>query len=181
MQPGDVLLGLGSSGVHSNGFSLVHRILAARGIKPTDPAPWDPSSGVTVGAALLEPTRIYVRACLALCEKGLVKGMAHITGGGLVENVPRMLPDGLAAEIDAGKWPLPPVLRWLKQAGNVAAAEFARTWNAGVGMVVVVSAESVAETVKTLEDAGEKAWKIGSLVQRQGEGCILRNMEVWNQ
>ena len=180
MRAGDVLLGLASSGVHSNGFSLVHRILAARGVALTDPAPWDPRGGRAVGEALLEPTRIYVRSCLALCERGLVKGMAHITGGGLVENVPRMLPDGLAADVDASKWPVPPVLIWLKQAGDVAAAEFARTWNAGVGMAVVVGAEHVAEAVKTLEDADERVYVIGSLVPREGDGCILRNIEVWD-
>jgi homoserine kinase len=179
MRAGDVLLGLASSGVHSNGFSLVHRILAARGVALASPAPWDASGAVSVGEALLEPTRIYVRSCLALCDRGLVKGMAHITGGGLVENVPRMLPDGLAADIDVSTWPVPPVLGWLKQAGNVAAMEFARTWNAGIGMVVVVGVEQVTEAVKTLEDAGEKVNVIGSLIRRDGEGCVLRNIDIW--
>jgi homoserine kinase len=178
MRAGDVLLGLAASGVHSNGFSLVHRILAASGVSPASPAPWDAS--VSAGEALLVPTRIYVAACLALAERGLAKGMAHITGGGLVENIPRMLPDGLAADVDASKWPVPPVLKWLKSAGNVTAMEFARTWNTGVGMVIVVGAEHVAEAMKTLEDAGEKVRIIGSLVPREGEGCVLRNIEVWD-
>ncbi|TGJ83543.1 hypothetical protein E0Z10_g5223 [Xylaria hypoxylon] len=128
MQHGDVLLGLASSGVHSNGFSLVRRILARENLAYSAPAPWVSStSATTVGESLLTPTRIYVRSVLKALPH--LKGLAHITGGGLTENVPRTLPPHLAAEIDVQAWDLPAVFKWLKKAGNVQAAEMARTFN----------------------------------------------------
>ena len=178
MVEGDVLLGLASNGVHSNGFSLVRKIVQRENIQYTDPAPWDNST--SVGLSLLTPTRIYVRSLLQVTNKHLVKGLSHITGGGLTENVPRMLPEHLAAEIDVTAWQLPPVFKWLKQAGNVAAAEMARTFNTGVGMVAVVSKENVAQVVEELEAAGEKVYRIGSLVPRSTEGCILANLASWD-
>ncbi|TVY38172.1 Bifunctional purine biosynthetic protein [Lachnellula subtilissima] len=178
MIEGDVLLGLASNGVHSNGFSLVRKIVQRENIQYTDPAPWDTST--SVGLSLLTPTRIYVRSLLQVTNKHLVKGLSHITGGGLTENVPRMLPEHLAAEIDVTAWQLPPVFKWLKQAGNVAAAEMARTFNTGVGMVAVVSKENVAQVVEELEAAGEKVYRIGSLVPRSTEGCILANLASWD-
>lgn len=124
MVAGDVLIGLASNGVHSNGFSLVRKIIERKNLSYTDPAPWD--SSTSVGLSLLTPTKIYVKSLLQVTNKHLVKGLSHITGGGLTENVPRMLPKHLAAEIDVAAWQLPPVFRWLKQGGNVAPAEMGK-------------------------------------------------------
>ncbi|KAI1085669.1 phosphoribosylamine--glycine ligase [Whalleya microplaca] len=182
MRPGDVLLGLASSGVHSNGFSLVRRILAREALDYGAPAPWETtstSSTITVGKSLLTPTRIYVRSILRALPR--LKGLAHITGGGLTENVPRMLPGHLAADIDVSAWAPPPVFRWLARAGNVAPAEMARTFNNGVGMVAVVAEGDVEGVVGELEGEGERVYRIGRLVERGdgGEGCVLRNLESW--
>jgi phosphoribosylamine--glycine ligase/phosphoribosylformylglycinamidine cyclo-ligase len=178
MAPGDVLLGLGSTGVHSNGFSLVRRILEREQVAYSDAAPWD--SSTSVGHSLLTPTRIYVRSLLPVIKQRLIKGLAHITGGGLVENVPRMLPPHLAADIDAASWTLPPVFKWLKAAGNVTPAEMGRTFNNGIGMVVVVSAQNVAQVFQQLRDAGEQVFEVGRLVDRTTDGCTLKNLEAWN-
>ncbi|KAL2261311.1 hypothetical protein VTK26DRAFT_4427 [Humicola hyalothermophila] len=180
MTPGDVLIALASSGVHSNGFSLVRKIVAARGLQYTDPCPWD--SAVSLGEALLTPTRIYVKPLLeAIAKTGAaIKGMAHITGGGLTENVPRMLPAHLAAEIDVATWERPGVFRWLGQ--SVEPAEMARAFNNGVGMVIAVEKDKVDEVVGVLEGVGETVYRIGVLVEREGkEGvqCVLRNLERW--
>ena len=179
MIEGDVLLGLASNGVHSNGFSLVRRIITREKLAYSDPAPWDNST--TTGISLLTPTRIYVRPLLQVTNKRLIKGLSHITGGGLTENIPRMLPSHLAAEVDVATWQLPPVFKWLKQAGNVAASELGRTFNTGVGMVAVVSKENVDAVKAELEKAGETVYTIGSLVSRSGEGCVLKNLESWGQ
>ena len=178
MRAGDVLLGLGSDGVHSNGFSLVRKIVESKGLGYHDRAPWDKST--TVGASLLTPTRIYVKPLLQAVHRGLLKGMAHITGGGLYDNIPRMLPKTLAAEVQVGAWPVPAVLEWLRHAGNVDAHEFARTWNTGLGMVIVVGSDKADEARSVLEAAGEKVYTIGKLVERTGEGCVLDNIEAWN-
>ncbi|KAH9900620.1 phosphoribosylamine--glycine ligase [Xylariomycetidae sp. FL2044] len=177
MKPGDVLLGLASSGVHSNGFSLVRRILAREQLSYSSPAPWDGAK--SVGESLLTPTRIYVKSVLSVLSS--LKGLAHITGGGITENVPRMLPSHLTARIDVSAWELPPVFRWLKSAGNVDAREMARTFNTGVGMVAVVSAEEVESVKEKLSASGEKFYVIGELGERaQGEeGCVLRGLESW--
>ncbi|RDL35077.1 Glutathione synthetase ATP-binding protein [Venustampulla echinocandica] len=179
MVEGDVLLGLASHGVHSNGFSLVRKIIARENLSYTDTAPWDEST--SVGLSLLTPTRIYVRSLLSVTNKKLVKGLSHITGGGLTENVPRMLPAHLSAEIDVAAWQLPPVFKWLKQAGNVPAAEMGRTFNTGLGMVAVVSQGNAQEVKAALEAAGEKVYTIGKLVSRSvGEGCDLLNLASWD-
>jgi homoserine kinase len=177
MIQGDVLLGLASNGLHSNGFSLVRRILEARNVSYAESAPWDANS--TVGDSLLIPTRIYVNSCLALVKANLAKGMAHITGGGLTENIPRMLPKNLAAEVNVGKWPVPPVQTWLKKAGGVTSMEFARTWNTGIGMVIVVSSEDTDKAIDILQKAGETVYNVGKLVNRTSEGCTLTNIEIW--
>ena len=166
MGAGDVLLGLASSGVHSNGFSLVRRILAAKGLELTDAAPFAP--GQTIGAALLAPTRIYVKSLIALHRAGLLKAAAHITGGGLPGNLPRVLPDGLDAVVDGTSWPVPPVFRFLAEAGNVAADEMLRVFNCGVGMVCVVAADRAAEAQAMLEAAGESVFRIGVLEKGAG-------------
>jgi phosphoribosylamine--glycine ligase / phosphoribosylformylglycinamidine cyclo-ligase len=177
MAEGDVLLALASSGVHSNGFSLVRRILQEEGLAYSAPAPWD-NSGKTVGESLLTPTRIYVKPLLQVVSQ--VKGLAHITGGGLTENVPRMLPAHLAADIDVAAWTLPPVFQWLKRAGNVAAPEMARAFNTGVGMVIVVAPAEAAAVADRLRAAGEAVYTVGKLVKRTSEGCVLRGLESWN-
>ncbi|KAF4618390.1 hypothetical protein G7Y89_g14913 [Cudoniella acicularis] len=180
MVEGDVLLGLASNGVHSNGFSLVRRIIAREGLSYTDPAPWDNST--STGLSLLTPTRIYVRSLLKVTNKKLIKGLSHITGGGLSENVPRMLPSHLAAEIDVATWQLPPVFQWLKKAGNVTATEMSRAFNTGVGMVVAVSKENVQQVISELETSGEKVYTIGKLIPRAefGKGCVLLNLASWD-
>ncbi|EGP85046.1 unnamed protein product [Zymoseptoria tritici ST99CH_1A5] len=179
MKEGDVLLGLSSNGVHSNGFSLVRKVIERQGLSFTDDAPWD--SGKSVGQSLLTPTRIYVKPLLAAVQKDLLLGMAHITGGGLEDNIPRMLPKHLAAEVDASTWEVPKVLLWLKQAGNVSSREFARTWNTGLGMVIVVKEELAEDATKVLQDAGEKVSRVGRLVRKTDEEVILRNFEHWNR
>src|SRR5581483_4336332 len=146
------------------------------GIDLEDPAPFDPSRGL--GEALLTPTRIYVRSCLAAARSGRVKALAHITGGGLYENIPRVLPAGLAAEIDAGAWPLPPVFGWLARAGGVADAELARTFNCGIGMMAVAAPEHADALAAQLTAAGERVWRIGRIVtRREGTaGAVLQGM-----
>ncbi|THX81531.1 phosphoribosylformylglycinamidine cyclo-ligase-like protein [Aureobasidium pullulans] len=178
MVEGDILLGLASDGVHSNGFSLVRKVVESKGLSYHDKAPWAPNT--SIGASLLTPTRIYVKPLLKAVEKDLLKGMAHITGGGLYDNIPRMLPKTLAAEVDVSAWTVPPVLKWLKEAGNVESREFARTWNTGLGMVIVVSKENAAEARKVLEEAGERVSVIGKLFTRGEDEVVLKNLESWN-
>ena len=160
---GDIMLGLASSGLHSNGFSLVRRMVAELDLDLNATAPFD--SDRTLGEVLLTPTRIYVKSCLAAHRAGLIKGLAHITGGGFDENIPRVLPNGLAAEIDAATWDLPPVFKWLVGAG-VAPDELSRTFNCGIGMVAVVAREQAAEAEGILSLSGETVWRIGELVAR---------------
>jgi phosphoribosylformylglycinamidine cyclo-ligase len=175
LEEGDVILGLASSGLHSNGFSLVRRVVDRAGLAYDGPAPF---AAGALAEALLAPTRLYVRSCLALARSGACRALAHITGGGLVENIPRVLPAGLAAEIDAASWPLPPVFAWLKRAGDIADAELARTFNCGIGMMAVVAPDEVAAATRLLGEAGETVHRIGRLVRR-GEGmpgALVRNM-----
>ena len=167
VRAGDVILGLESSGVHSNGYSLVRRIVARCGLGYADPAPFD--KRLSLGGALLAPTRIYVKSCLAAVRIGAVKAMAHITGGGLIENVPGVLPADVVAEIDARAWTLPPVFGWLAKEGGVAPHEMARTFNCGIGMVLVTAPENAVEAVHTLSQHGETAHVIGSIRSRDGD------------
>jgi len=161
--PGDVVLGLASSGAHSNGYSLVRRIIETSGA--------DLSSGFdgrTLGEALLAPTRIYVKPVLSAMKAVKMKGLAHITGGGLVENVPRVLPEGVVAELHRDAWPRPPVFDWLQKNGNVADAEMHRVFNCGIGMVAVVAAGQVEAMLALLRREGEKAYRIGEIRPRHG-------------
>lgn len=178
MVEGDILLGIASDGVHSNGFSLVRRIIQRDGISYHDPAPWNKDE--TLGLGLLTPTKIYVQSVLPIIKKQLILGLAHITGGGLTENIPRALPSHLAAEVDVSTWQHPPVFKYLKKAGNVSATEMGRTFNNGVGMVAVVSKDNAQQVVSELEAAGEKVYTIGRLVARAAEGCILKNLQAWD-
>ncbi len=178
IRPGDMVLGLGSSGIHSNGFSLVRKIVAKSGLTYSDPAPFAPE--MTLGAALLAPTRIYVRSCLALCRSGLVKGLAHITGGGLLENIPRVLPPGMMARLDTRKWRRPPVFEWLQKTGDVPDVEMARTFNCGIGMMAVVAPEKADAAVMALAAGGEKVFRIGQIVPGQ-EGAEVNHMDqAWH-
>jgi len=157
-----VLLGLPSSGVHSNGFSLVRRIVEASGLTWEAPAPF--ARGRTLGEALLEPTRIYVKPLLqALRATGGIKALAHITGGGFPDNIPRVLPQGTGVRLDLGAIPVPPVFGWLARTGGVAQPEMLRTFNCGIGMVVVVARADVDTVRRALEGAGEPAVVIGEV------------------
>ena len=165
---GDVLLGLASNGVHSNGYSLVRAIVEKSGLGWNDACPWEDG---TLGAALLTPTRLYVRPVLAALQTGGIHGLAHITGGGLTENLPRVLPEGLSAEVDLGAWKLPPVFKWLAATGGMAEAELLKTFNAGIGMVVVVSAEGKDAVASALSAAGETVVELGQITKGAGEVC----------
>ncbi|PZP48011.1 MAG: phosphoribosylformylglycinamidine cyclo-ligase [Azospirillum brasilense] len=158
---GDVLLGLLSSGVHSNGYSLVRRIVEGGNAGLKDPAPF--ASGRTLGQALLEPTRIYVKSVLAVHRAGLLKAAAHITGGGLPGNLPRVLPAGTVAVVDAAAWTPPPVFAWLAKMGGVVPEEMLRVFNCGLGMVLVVAEDSVGEATRLLQEAGETVARIGRI------------------
>ena len=170
MTEGDVLLGLASAGVHSNGFSLVRRIVAESGLSYDSPAPFVKNE--KLGKALLAPTRIYVRSALQLVRAGIAKGFAHITGGGLTENTPRILPDDLDAEIDLASWPLPGVFQWLARMGGVEEREMLRTFNCGIGMVAVVAADQALEAQRILTAEGERVVRLGHLVKGKGEPVV---------
>ena len=162
--PGDVVLGLASSGAHSNGYSLIRKILERVQVTPADLAA--DFHGRPFAEAIMAPTRIYVKPLLALMEALPVKGMAHITGGGLVENLPRVLPEGVAAVLERRLWPLPPLFQWLQQQGQVADAEMHRVFNCGIGMAVVVAAEHRQRAMALLEASGEGVYAIGRIEQR---------------
>ena len=168
---GDTIIGLASSGVHSNGFSLVRRVVEQTGLSWDAPCPFQ--DGQKLGEALLEPTRIYVRSTLAAIATGNVHALAHITGGGLLENIPRVLPKGLGADINTSSWTSPAVFDWLAQEGGIAPLEMLRTFNCGIGMVVLVPSEAVEEITAILEEQGEMAHIIGTIVNRsEGEEAV---------
>jgi phosphoribosylformylglycinamidine cyclo-ligase len=165
IREGDAVLGLASSGAHSNGYSLIRKILAVRNVNLARKF-----HGGTLADAILEPTRIYVKPVLKLSRAVPIKGLAHITGGGLVDNVPRILSDRLAARLERSAWKMPPLFRWLKDEGNVTDAELHRVFNCGIGMVVVVREADAARSIKLLKAAGETAWRIGKIVRRPKNG-----------
>ncbi len=162
---GDVLLGLASDGVHSNGYSLVRKVVEHAGLSWDAPCPF---SDGTIGAALLAPTRLYVKPALAAIRAGGVHGLAHITGGGLTENLPRILPDGMGADIDLTAWQLPPVFRWLAKTGGLAQGEMLKTFNSGIGMVLVVAAEQADSLTTLMRDAGETVYPLGHVTRGAG-------------
>ena len=168
----DIVLGLASDGVHSNGFSLVRRIIERAKADLAAPAPFNLRQ--SLGEALLAPTRIYVKACLSAIKAAEVKAIAHITGGGLVENLPRVLPEGLSAQLDIKSWPSLPVFDWIAETGDVPEMEMRRTFNLGIGMVLVVSASSVEAATSALRDAGETVYVIGRVTKMdEGPKIIL--------
>ncbi|HEX6142995.1 MAG TPA: phosphoribosylformylglycinamidine cyclo-ligase [Geminicoccaceae bacterium] len=167
---GDVVLGLASSGVHANGFSLIRQVMRNQALFLTDPAPFAPEQ--TLAEALLVPTRIYVRSLLGLFEHDVVKGIAHITGGGLLDNLPRVLPDGVVARIDAGAWQAPAIFLWLYEAGRIAADEMLRVFNCGIGMALVVRAAYADAVVEFLTEKGETVYRLGELVAGDGPPSV---------
>ncbi|MFV0492176.1 MAG: phosphoribosylformylglycinamidine cyclo-ligase [Pseudorhodobacter sp.] len=164
---GDVILGLASDGVHSNGYSLVRKVVERSGLGWDAPCPWTEGS---LGDALLAPTRLYVKQALAAMAAGGVHGLAHITGGGLTENPPRVLPDGLACRIDLTSWDLPPVFRWLADGAGMDEAELLKTFNCGIGMILAVAPERAEALVSLLTGAGERVVRLGEVIP--GEGVI---------
>ena len=165
---GNRLVALASSGVHSNGFSLVRKI-----IEVAEADLGQALGAQTLGEALIVPTRIYVRNLLALSGSCRINAIAHITGGGLIDNLPRVLPENLGATIDLSSWRFPPVFEWLRQAGNLAEHEMLRTFNCGVGMVLAVDAEAEEACIERLDALGETAWVIGEIVDRGDEGAVV--------
>lgn len=177
LNEGDVLIGLASSGVHSNGYSLVRRLISDFNLDLDALAPFDETR--KLGDALIAPTRIYVKSCLAGIRAGHIKALSHITGGGLFENIPRILPDHLIAELDANAWDLPPLFKWLAELGNIEPRELATTFNCGIGMIVAVSEENVDGALSLLEEQGEAPKVLGKLVPRDGdaEQVVIKDLE----
>tara|TARA_R100000789_G_scaffold85135_1_gene80928 strand:- start:430 stop:1482 length:1053 start_codon:yes stop_codon:yes gene_type:complete len=173
VKEGDVLLGLPSDGVHSNGYSLVRKIVERSGLGWSDDCPWGEGD---LGSALLTPTKLYVKGAVAALRADAVSALAHITGGGLTENLPRVLPVGLAAEIGLNAWDLPPVFKWLAAEGGMAEAEMLKTFNAGIGMVAVVSADKVEAAKAAFAEDGHAAIEIGRITTGNGvtySGALL--------
>lgn len=170
---GDVLLGLSSDGVHSNGYSLVRKLVEMSGLTWADDCPW---SDKTLGAELLTPTRLYVKSALAAIRAGGVHALAHITGGGLTENLPRVLPDGLGAQIDLDTWVLPEVFGWMAGTGNMAESELLKTFNCGLGMILVVAPDRADALTAVLAEHGEDVTRIGEITETAGvqyQGALL--------
>jgi phosphoribosylformylglycinamidine cyclo-ligase len=172
IREGDVILGLASSGVHSNGYSLVRKVIEKTGL------PWEAHSPFgseqSLGDAILKPTRIYVKACIAaIRETNAVKGMAHITGGGFPDNIPRVLPKGLGARIDLARIAVPPVFQWLASAGAIAQGEMLRTFNCGIGMIVIIAPKDVAAVTRALERSGETVVMLGKVITETGEQRVV--------
>ncbi|APL93104.1 phosphoribosylformylglycinamidine cyclo-ligase [Sphingobium indicum] len=178
VKAGDVLLGLASSGVHSNGFSLVRRLAADKGWKLNRPAIFD--NEVLLIDALMAPTRIYVKSLLPLVRAGKIHALAHITGGGLLENIPRVLPEGTHAVVDADGWEQPRLMAFLQAQGNIEPEEMARTFNCGVGMVLAVDADGADAVAAELEAAGETVVRVGT-VEAGEKGCTVKgSQETWS-
>ena len=176
--PGDVVLGLASSGVHSNGFSLVRKLIERNGWKLDRPALFD--QDMILADALLEPTRIYVKSLLPLVREGRFGALAHITGGGLLENIPRVLPAGSHTIVDADSWPLPRLFAFLQAGGAIEPAELARTFNCGIGMVAIVSETDVAEVTERLEAAGETVFRIGHIEAGETGCTVTGSADTWS-
>lgn len=167
---GDIVIGLSSSGLHSNGFSLVRELFFKQAAyQVTD---YLPELGTTLGEELLKPTRIYVRTILELLKQVSIKGMAHITGGGLLENIPRVLPDGLQAEIKLGSWEIPPIFKGLQKIGNLKKEELYRTFNMGIGYVIIINQQEQELALQLIKELGERAYVIGR-IKEGGEGLVL--------
>lgn len=173
---GDIVLGIASSGLHSNGFSLVRKILSIAGVSYDSPCPWQPDT--ELGRVLLTPTQIYIKQILPVAKRGLLKGMSHITGGGFIENIPRALPKNLGCYVDAAAWDLPPVFNFLMKHGQVDALEMARTFNCGVGMVLIVDPSHLDEVIEGLKGGPSAVYKIGEVTAKPG--VEMRNVLRWS-
>ena len=171
LKKNDVVFGLLSDGLHSNGFSLVHKILEIKNMKIEQISPFDDSP--TIGEALLKPTRIYVKSCLKAIETGQVKALAHITGGGLLENIPRILNDGLGVDLYSKAWKIPEIFNWLALTGNITKKELLRTFNCGIGMVLITSPDHASDIQKILVENGESVIPIGEVVQRDNNELVV--------
>jgi phosphoribosylformylglycinamidine cyclo-ligase len=171
MVPGDVLIGVASSGVHSNGYSLVRKVVEKSGLSWDAEAPFAP--GTKLGEALLTPTRLYVKSALEALHAGRVKGFAHITGGGITENLPRALPEGMDADVDLDSWTPAPVFGWMAKSAGIAAPEMLRTFNCGIGMVAIVSEKSSGRVIEAFQQYGDKAMRLGHLVPGSGEAKVV--------
>jgi phosphoribosylformylglycinamidine cyclo-ligase len=169
---GDAVIGMASSGVHSNGFSLVRKIVERTGLSYADKAPFSPV--MTLGGALLTPTRLYVKSCLrAIRETGAVKGLAHITGGGFTDNIPRVLPKNLGVRIDLPALTVLPVFKWLAKEGDIAELELLRTFNCGVGMIAIVKREAVQQVMDILRESGETVLLLGDVIETEGDERVV--------
>lgn len=167
---GDILIALPSSGFHSNGYSLVRKIVEVSGLNYTDTAPWD--SEQTLGQALLKPTVIYVKTLLPVLKQNLIKGMAHITGGGLSENLPRIIPDTLAFDIDLNSWALPECFKWIQKMGNISQAEMLKTFNCGIGMVLVLDKDNAQAIFDIFQEQHQTYYVIGELINRTDKAVM---------
>src|SRR6516225_5557087 len=177
IEAGDAVIGLASSGIHANGFSLVRRIVANSGLAYEAPAPFSPV--MTLAGALLTPTRLYVQSCLrAIRETGAVKGLAHITGGGFTDNIPRVLPRHLGVAIDLSRLTVLPVFRWLAQQGGVAGPEMLRTFNCGIGMIAIVAPDAIGKVTEVLAANGESVAQLGEVVPASGESRVVYRGEL---
>ena len=176
ISPGDLVLGLASSGVHSNGFSLVRKIIERKRWNLGETLPW--AGGETLAQILLEPTKIYVRSLLPLVQQGRIKGLAHITGGGLLENIPRVLPETCHAIVDTDRWEKPRIFTYLQQGGGITPEEMARTFNCGIGMVAIVGEGDADSVTASLEGAGETVFEVGR-IEAGARGCTITG-EGWS-
>src|SRR4029078_8980604 len=171
---GDAVIGLASSGFHSNGFSLVRKIVAQSGLGFDAPAPFSPV--MTLGGALLAPTKLYVKSCWrAIGETGAIKGLAHITGGGFTDNIPRVLPKHLGVGIDLARLPVLPVFKWLAAQGGIAGLELLRTFNCGIGMIAIVKPDAIEQVTEVLTESGETVAPLGEVIPAAGEHRVVYN------
>jgi phosphoribosylformylglycinamidine cyclo-ligase len=181
VREGDVIIGIASGGLHSNGYSLVRKIMADKGLEFSARASFM-DEGVTLGEAFLEPTKIYVRTVLETLVTCNIKAMANITGGGLLENIPRAVPDHLAANIDAEKWLLPGIFSWLAETGELDSDDLAGTFNCGIGMILICPPEEKTQCIKVIEDSGERAFYIGDIEKRDAQAVSIKNMaKAWKK
>lgn len=175
IKEGDVLLGLASSGVHSNGYSLVRHIIDNNDLDYSSPAPFE--NDKSLGEVFLTPTKIYIKSCVEAIRTDKVKALAHITGGGFTENIPRVLSDDIAVNIDCNSWTMPCVFKWLADLGNIPAEEMLKTFNCGVGMILAVDKADVAEVKSILEQNGETVFEVGNVIPRQEDAVIYSNID----
>jgi phosphoribosylformylglycinamidine cyclo-ligase len=173
VKAGDSLIALASSGPHSNGYSLIRKIIEVSNADLQAPLPGANPADTTLAKALMAPTQIYVKSILALMKQLPLHALSHITGGGLLENIPRVLPDNVKAVIDLNSWELPPVFQWLQKMGNVDAIEMYRTFNCGTGMIICVDKDNTQQALQVLEELGEQAWLVGHI-----EGCAEGEEQV---